>query len=191
MDRVRSLLSVRCLLLGYSFKARPNIRALGTAGSVMTTRLTINGCSHSKNRFDEKTRFTHPEIWVSVTSKKLTWFKQNFLFSFLPKKAKKKLYSQVNQSKNNWCKQEQQILNSCYCKKQWRIQTVRWGGGVWSVIQILRWGGRVPKKIFQPLGPQFGLKIRGRARAPRAPPLDAPLRSVIIFFKGHNSSRFF
>ena len=118
MNRVRSLLSMRCLLLGYSFKPRPNIRALGTAGSVMTTRLTINGCSHSKNLFDEKTRFTHPEIWVSVTSKKLTWFKQNFLFSFLPKKAKKKLYSQVNQSKNNWCKQEQQIFNSCYCKKQ-------------------------------------------------------------------------
>ena len=169
MNRVRSLLSMRCLLLGYSFKPRPNIRALGTAGSVMTTRLTINGCSHSKNLFDEKTRFTHPEIWVSVTSKKLTWFKQSFLFSFSTKKAKKKLYSQVNQSKNNWCKQEQQILNSSYCKKQWRIQTVRWGGGVWSVIQILRWeGGGVPKKIFQPLGPQFD-----------------------HFFKGNNSSRFF
>ena len=47
----------------------------------------------------------------------------------------------------------------------------------------IRGGGGVPKKIFQPLGPQFGLKIRGRARAPRAPPLDAPLRSVIIFLK--------
>ena len=55
----------------------------------------------------------------------------------------------------------------------------------------IREGGGVPKKIFQPLGPQFGLKIRGRARAPRAPPLDAPLRSVIIFFKGNKSSRFF
>ena len=123
MNRVRSLLSMRCLLLGYSFKPRPNIRALGTAGSVMTTRLTINGCSHSKNLFDEKTRFTHPEIWVSVTSKKLTWFKQSFLFSFSTKKAKKKLYSQVNQSKNNWCKQEQQILNSCYIHTYIRLLT--------------------------------------------------------------------
>ena len=172
MNRVRSLLSMRCLLLGYSFKPRSNIRALGTAGSVMTTRLTINGCSHSKNLFDEKTRFTHPEIWVSVTSKKLTWFKQNFLFSFLPKKAKKKLYSQVNQSKNNWCKQEQQILNSCYCKKQWRIQTVRWGGGVWSVIQILRWGGRGgggPKKDFSAPRASVWSKNKGEGSGPPGP----------------------
>ena len=49
----------------------------------------------------------------------------------------------------------------------------------------------VPKKIFQPLGPQFGLKIRGRARAPRAPSLDAPLRSVIIFLKVTTALVFF
>ena len=36
----------------------------------------------------------------------------------------------------------------------------------------IKGGGGVPKKIFQPLGPQLGLKIRGGARAPRAPPLD-------------------
>jgi len=30
-------------------------------------------------------------------------------------------------------------------------------------------GGRSPKKFFRPLGPQFGLKIRG------TPPLDPPL----------------
>ena len=52
MTRVRSLLSMRGMLLGYSFKTRPNSRALGIAGSVMTIGLSINGCSHSKNQFD-------------------------------------------------------------------------------------------------------------------------------------------
>ena len=35
-------------------------------------------------------------------------------------------------------------------------------------------GGGVSKKIFRPLGPQFGLKISG-VRAPRVPPLDPTL----------------
>ena len=37
-----------------SFKPRPNSWLLATAGSVMTIGLSINGCSHSKNRFDER-----------------------------------------------------------------------------------------------------------------------------------------
>ena len=47
---------MRYMLLGYSFEPRPytNSHALGTAGSVMTIGLSINGCSHSKNQFDEK-----------------------------------------------------------------------------------------------------------------------------------------
>ena len=36
LNQVRSLLSTRVVLLGYSFEPRPNSRALGTAGSVMT-----------------------------------------------------------------------------------------------------------------------------------------------------------
>ena len=39
-------------------------------------------------------------------------------FSSSLNKAKRGSTHRVNQSKNNWCKQEQQILNSCYRKKQ-------------------------------------------------------------------------
>ena len=46
------LLSMSGIFLGYSFKPRPNSRALGIAGSVMTNGLSVNGCSHSKNQFD-------------------------------------------------------------------------------------------------------------------------------------------
>ena len=52
MTRVRSWLSMRAMLLGHSFKPRPNSRALGIAGSVITIGLSINGCSHSENHFD-------------------------------------------------------------------------------------------------------------------------------------------
>ena len=52
MTHVRSLLSMRGMLLGYSFKPRPNSRALGMAGSIMSIGLSINGCSHSRNQFD-------------------------------------------------------------------------------------------------------------------------------------------
>ena len=41
MIRVKSLLSMRCLLLGYSFDPRPNSYALGTASVVMTIGVTI------------------------------------------------------------------------------------------------------------------------------------------------------
>ena len=42
MNRVRSLLSTRGMLLGYSFEPRPNNRALATAGSVMTIGLSTS-----------------------------------------------------------------------------------------------------------------------------------------------------
>ena len=54
MNRVRSLLSMRCLSLGYSFEPRPNSLALDTAGTVLIIGLSINGCSHSENQFDER-----------------------------------------------------------------------------------------------------------------------------------------
>ena len=53
MNRVRSLLYMCCLLLGYSFEPRTNSRVLSTANSVMTIGLSINGSSYSKNQFDE------------------------------------------------------------------------------------------------------------------------------------------
>ena len=52
MNQVRSLLNMRCLLLGYSLEPRPNSHALGTAGSGMIIGLFINGCSDSENQFD-------------------------------------------------------------------------------------------------------------------------------------------
>ena len=50
---VRSLLSMCCLLLGYSLEPRPNSCALGTVNSV-TTNDSINECLHLKNQFDER-----------------------------------------------------------------------------------------------------------------------------------------
>ena len=52
---LRSLLDMQCMLLGYSFEPGPNTRALSTVGSV-TIGLSINRCSHSKNRFDQRKR---------------------------------------------------------------------------------------------------------------------------------------
>ena len=48
INRVRSLLSMRCMLLGYSFEPRPNSLALGKEGSVVTIGLSINQCSHAE-----------------------------------------------------------------------------------------------------------------------------------------------
>lgn len=44
MNQVKSLLSMRGMLLGYGLEPRPTSRALGTEGSAMTTGLSINGC---------------------------------------------------------------------------------------------------------------------------------------------------
>ena len=43
-----SLLRMRCMLLGHRLEPRPNSPTLGSAGSVMTICLSINGCLHSK-----------------------------------------------------------------------------------------------------------------------------------------------
>ena len=67
---VRSLLGMQCVLLGYSFKPRPNSRVLGTAGSVMPISLTINGCLHlKKNHLARENKIDlSPEVWAAVTS---------------------------------------------------------------------------------------------------------------------------
>ena len=58
LNLVKSLLSMLFMLLGYSFEPRPNSRALGTAGSVMTIGL-FNKQAHSKKPvWREKTRST-------------------------------------------------------------------------------------------------------------------------------------
>ena len=48
------------------------------------------------------------------------------------------------------------------------------GGGAGHPDPETSGGGGLQKIFFRPLGPRFGLKIRG-ARATRAPPLDPPL----------------
>ena len=60
MNRVKSLLSMRCILLGYSFKPRPNSRTLGTATSVLTIGLSMRsrevpgyGCFKGLTHFRE------------------------------------------------------------------------------------------------------------------------------------------
>ena len=70
LNRVRSLLSMRRMLLGYCFKPRPNIGVLSTAGSDMTIGLLINGCSHSKKPvWREITRLTGLEVWAAATQR--------------------------------------------------------------------------------------------------------------------------
>ena len=53
MNPARSLLNMRGTLVGYSLEPRPERRVRGTAGSVMTVRLSVNGCSHTKSQFDQ------------------------------------------------------------------------------------------------------------------------------------------
>ena len=70
-------------------------------------------------------------------------------------------------------------------KRQCRIQTLRYAGApvIIPVIQTLIKGGGeggLPKNLFWPFGPQFGLKIREGGRAPQPPPLDPPLQENLL-----------
>ena len=51
-----------------------------------------------------------------------------------------------------------------------------WGAG--HPDTEIRGGPQSQKNFFRPFGPQFGLKIRGGARAPRTLPLDPPLQGT-------------
>ena len=59
MNRVSSLLKILCILLGNSLEPRLNSRVLVTAGSVMTIGLPLNGCLHSKNKFDGRNKIDY------------------------------------------------------------------------------------------------------------------------------------
>ena len=80
MNQVRSLLSMRCMLLGLFQTKRECLscsnpflnyrRALGTAVSAMTIGLSMNECSYSqKTDWREKTPSTSPEVLAVVASK--------------------------------------------------------------------------------------------------------------------------
>ena len=80
-NRVRSLLSMRGMLLEYSSEPMPNSCVLATAGLVMTIGLSINRSLHSnKPVWRERTRLTSSKVWAAATSKVLTRFRQSLLF---------------------------------------------------------------------------------------------------------------
>ena len=91
--QVRFLLSICCLLLKYSFQSRPNIRALGTGGSVMTFGLSINGCSPSKNQFDEKKHDWIAQKFGLRRPQRLFAIQCEPPFPLLTHKDKRRLYS--------------------------------------------------------------------------------------------------
>ena len=67
---IRSLLSMRGMLLRYSFEPRPKGRVLVTLVLVMTIDQSINGCSYSEEKktvWRESTRLTSPEVWAAVS----------------------------------------------------------------------------------------------------------------------------
>ena len=84
MNRVKSLLSMCCILLGYSFESRPNSRAVGTAGSVL-----IIGLSR-KNQFDARKQDWLVQKFGLGDFKGLTsmWFRQGLLLFSSVKKTK-------------------------------------------------------------------------------------------------------
>ena len=85
MNRVRSLLSMRCMLLGGSFEPRPNNHALGTTGSVMTIskKLVWRG----------KTRLNSPEFRAAATSK--TW-RDSGRASFSPPQSRRRQFGRAS-----------------------------------------------------------------------------------------------
>ena len=65
MNRSRSLLRMRCMLLGYRLGPMPNSSTLGSAGSVMTISYDHLDVRNSKKTvWREKTRLTSPGVWL-------------------------------------------------------------------------------------------------------------------------------
>ena len=89
MNQVKPPMNMRCLLLGYSFETRSKNRALGEADSIINIDLSINGCSHSKNQFDDmkKKIFQYRKLGFGGFNR-LMRFKQSLLFSLSLKKSK-------------------------------------------------------------------------------------------------------
>ena len=77
MNRVRSLLNMRCMLPGYSLEPKPNMPDLaailvfhGTAGSIITIGfVTKRTLVLEKPVCREKTRLTSPEARAAAASK--------------------------------------------------------------------------------------------------------------------------
>ena len=70
MKRVRSFLSIRGMLLGYSFEPRPNSCVLAAAGLGYDHRfINKRMLALEKHVWQERTRLTNPEVWAAATSK--------------------------------------------------------------------------------------------------------------------------
>ena len=84
MNGVRVLLRLHCMLLGYSFKPRPN-------SSVVTIGLSINEwmLPQEKPVTQEKTRKTRVDIQAAANFRGFTRFRQNLIFVSLIKKKTK------------------------------------------------------------------------------------------------------
>ena len=89
MYRIRSLLNIHCMLLGYSFKPSPNSLAFGTSDPFMTIGLSIS------NAWTRKTSSTRENMadWSRSLScadlKGLAPFRQGLLFTSSMKKKTK------------------------------------------------------------------------------------------------------
>ena len=60
---------MQCMLLGYSFKPRPNSRVFGTAGSVMHQFNNKWMLTLEKKRLARENKIDlSPEVWAVVTS---------------------------------------------------------------------------------------------------------------------------
>ena len=89
MYRIRSLLNMHCMLLGYSFKPSPNSLAFGTSDPVMTIGLSI---SNARTRKTSSTRESMADWSRSMSCadlKGLAPFRQGLLFSSSVKKKTK------------------------------------------------------------------------------------------------------
>ena len=84
-NREKSLLSMCCMLLGYSFEPRPNSRAVGTAGSVMIIGFAKKKLSLTREDKIDWSKSSGCGDFKGLTS---MWFRQGLLLFSSLKKTK-------------------------------------------------------------------------------------------------------
>ena len=89
MYRIRSLLNMHCMLLGYSFKPSPNSLAFGTSDPVMTIGLSISNARTRKTSSTRENMADWSRSLICADLKGLAPFRQGLLFSSSMKKKTK------------------------------------------------------------------------------------------------------
>ena len=89
MYRIRSLLNIHCMLLGYSFKPSPNSLAFGTSDSVTTIGLSISNARTRKTSSTRENMADWSRSLICADLKGLAPFRQGLLFSSSMKKRTK------------------------------------------------------------------------------------------------------